>query len=785
MKKSIGKGRGSVYTIILKALQSGDKYGYEICKEIEEKSKGSYILKQPSLYSGLKRLESQKDVCSYWGESDIGGRRHYYSLTEKGRERINNTNFSWEDSRDDILTNLFEKSEEEKSIEDLKQNINLINQDIDEIKEINKQIDEQLSNKQTFTKAVTESDNKLNRHNISPLQQDLFSFSGYIDNLANTDNSTKNNLDSFNENTTNEDNLNVESSKTVTNNSLIDSTINVEKGEIENSTPLLQSEAKQDCVKEKLAENLEIETLQNTVQSNKQLTEEKEQNNKETTDIKQDNEQNSTPQSYNIVNSCKAEKSIINIDDYLNSHNGNTIFSEKIEQDKSIITKNDLSSSNEYFKDFTLNEDKEEHSIPTYEDRVDKEYEEYLKMFENEENIQSIKSNNTEQTKSNEQLFTSSNYSNINKSSSQNNPPVINTNNESVINTQTTQNNLNNLNNFSSDINTQNSGVTNFNNQVNSANSINQNCNQIYNQNNQFNSSNETFQTNSTLNNEENTANVYKKTDVDINAIFGDFIKQAPQQDEQPEHYEEIFKEYNQTNFKAQNDLPRIDLSDNINLTLKSNKSSSFSTFKSYHEDEIIQPYRYNQKEENVIKPVQQQSNNIPFDQKFKESEPVYEDYVVRKFSKLSVADIPSRYINLSKLYSLCLSSSFLVMLLVTICINLMVGTIFKLDKIQQFYICFEYIICGLVLTYWICNQLLNKNKRVIYLKHPKMIWLKLILLTLLEILIIAVNLVLGLNAQNMFNYYATLIIPSIYVVWFVILCFIVERLKKTNFLYK
>ena len=82
MKKSIGYGRGSVYTIILKALQSGDKYGYEICKEIEEKSKGAYILKQPSLYSGLKRLEAQKDVYSYWGDSDIGGRRHYYSLTE-------------------------------------------------------------------------------------------------------------------------------------------------------------------------------------------------------------------------------------------------------------------------------------------------------------------------------------------------------------------------------------------------------------------------------------------------------------------------------------------------------------------------------------------------------------------------------------------------------------------------------------------------------------------------------------------------------------------------------
>ena len=40
-KKSIGSGRGSVYNVLLKALQTGDKYAYEICKEIEEKTNGA------------------------------------------------------------------------------------------------------------------------------------------------------------------------------------------------------------------------------------------------------------------------------------------------------------------------------------------------------------------------------------------------------------------------------------------------------------------------------------------------------------------------------------------------------------------------------------------------------------------------------------------------------------------------------------------------------------------------------------------------------------------------
>lgn len=76
--------RGSVNNIILKTLVNGDKYGYEIIKEVEEYSDGKIVLKQPSLYSSLSRFEDKKFVSSYWEDSDIGGRRHYYHLTDEG-----------------------------------------------------------------------------------------------------------------------------------------------------------------------------------------------------------------------------------------------------------------------------------------------------------------------------------------------------------------------------------------------------------------------------------------------------------------------------------------------------------------------------------------------------------------------------------------------------------------------------------------------------------------------------------------------------------------------------
>ena len=80
--------RGHINTIILRTLYERDKYGYEIIEEIEKKSHGQYSLKQPTLYSALKRLESQDYINAYWktDEVSLGGRRKYYTLTDSGRE---------------------------------------------------------------------------------------------------------------------------------------------------------------------------------------------------------------------------------------------------------------------------------------------------------------------------------------------------------------------------------------------------------------------------------------------------------------------------------------------------------------------------------------------------------------------------------------------------------------------------------------------------------------------------------------------------------------------------
>ena len=91
--------RGHINTLILRSLYDGDKYGYDIISEIEKKSGGMYSLKQPTLYSALKRLEALKYVTSYYGDYSNGGRRKYFSLTQLGREVTERNLAEWEYSR--------------------------------------------------------------------------------------------------------------------------------------------------------------------------------------------------------------------------------------------------------------------------------------------------------------------------------------------------------------------------------------------------------------------------------------------------------------------------------------------------------------------------------------------------------------------------------------------------------------------------------------------------------------------------------------------------------------
>lgn len=100
--------------LILLELNECDKYGLEMTKSIETKSNGKIIIKQPTLYTILKKLEKSKFISSYWEDSDIGGKRHYYKITDNGRLQVS-TLPTMQELINAIITN--EENTEESNIE--------------------------------------------------------------------------------------------------------------------------------------------------------------------------------------------------------------------------------------------------------------------------------------------------------------------------------------------------------------------------------------------------------------------------------------------------------------------------------------------------------------------------------------------------------------------------------------------------------------------------------------------------------------------------------------------
>lgn len=102
--------RGHIDTIILRILLEEDSYGYQIIKTISKNSEGEYELKEPSLYTSLKRLESQKLIQSYWGDESQGGRRKYYKITNLGREAYEESLLAWKVAKN-LIDKLIERGE--------------------------------------------------------------------------------------------------------------------------------------------------------------------------------------------------------------------------------------------------------------------------------------------------------------------------------------------------------------------------------------------------------------------------------------------------------------------------------------------------------------------------------------------------------------------------------------------------------------------------------------------------------------------------------------------------
>ena len=84
--------RGLLEVCVLAAIKNEDSYGYQIIKDIKP-----YVeISESTLYPILRRLEESKLLTVKSVEYN-GRLRKYYSITEKGLERIEEFKREWEE----------------------------------------------------------------------------------------------------------------------------------------------------------------------------------------------------------------------------------------------------------------------------------------------------------------------------------------------------------------------------------------------------------------------------------------------------------------------------------------------------------------------------------------------------------------------------------------------------------------------------------------------------------------------------------------------------------------
>jgi len=87
--------RGSSELMILAAIETRQRHGYEIAKLIDDRSDGILRFHVGSLYPLLYRMERRGWIDGKWVEQPGQRRRRYYRLTPAGRKVLAEQRTSW------------------------------------------------------------------------------------------------------------------------------------------------------------------------------------------------------------------------------------------------------------------------------------------------------------------------------------------------------------------------------------------------------------------------------------------------------------------------------------------------------------------------------------------------------------------------------------------------------------------------------------------------------------------------------------------------------------------
>ena len=87
--------RGAGPLAVMKLLERGEMYGYELVKALADRSDGVLAMGQSTLYPMLYNLEAKGLIASRLDAAENGRPRKYYRLTGKGKKRLAHDTDQW------------------------------------------------------------------------------------------------------------------------------------------------------------------------------------------------------------------------------------------------------------------------------------------------------------------------------------------------------------------------------------------------------------------------------------------------------------------------------------------------------------------------------------------------------------------------------------------------------------------------------------------------------------------------------------------------------------------
>ena len=90
MADSMPVMKGTLDTLVLKAVSWGPLHGFAITEWIEQRSGGALEVDDSALYQALHRIEDRGYIVGEWGVSQSNRRARYYHITASGRQQLKN-----------------------------------------------------------------------------------------------------------------------------------------------------------------------------------------------------------------------------------------------------------------------------------------------------------------------------------------------------------------------------------------------------------------------------------------------------------------------------------------------------------------------------------------------------------------------------------------------------------------------------------------------------------------------------------------------------------------------